>query len=98
LASNAKPLGTSRAALKAMRKALDQVNLYPDGPAFYLRQKLAAKLGLAPGNLILGNGSNEIIEFLGHALLSRPPALNSQPSTLNLPASPVPEVIVSQYC
>ncbi|MEY2428577.1 MAG: histidinol-phosphate aminotransferase, partial [Verrucomicrobiota bacterium] len=84
LASNENPLGPSRAALKAMRKALDDVNLYPDGPAFYLREKLAAKLDLLPANFILGNGSNEIIEFLGHALLSQP--------------SSVPEVIVSQYC
>src|SRR5437016_13125256 len=60
LASNENPFGPSRAALKAMRKALAQVNLYPDGPAFYLKQKLAAKLGLTPANLILGTGSNEI--------------------------------------
>src|SRR6516164_6257628 len=70
LASNENPHGPSRLALAAMRKALAQVNLYPDGNAFYLKQKLAAKLGLTPANLILGNGSNEIIEFLGHALLS----------------------------
>ena len=70
LASNENPLGPSRLALAAMRKALAQVNLYPDGNAFYLRQKLAAKLALAPANLVLGNGSNEILELLGHALLS----------------------------
>jgi histidinol-phosphate aminotransferase len=70
LASNENPHGPSRLALVAMRKAVAQVNLYPDGNAFYLKQKLAAKLGLTPANLILGNGSNEIIEFLGHALLS----------------------------
>jgi len=38
--------------------------------AFYLSKRLAQKLGLEPGNLILGNGSNEIIEFVGHALMS----------------------------
>src|SRR5438045_2223434 len=70
LASNENSLGPSRLALKAMRKALAQVNLYPDGNAFYLKQKLAEKLGVTPANLVLGNGSNEIIEFLGHALLS----------------------------
>jgi histidinol-phosphate aminotransferase len=53
-----------------MRKALGQVNFYPDGSAFYLKQKLAAKLGLTPAHVILGNGSNEILELLGHALLS----------------------------
>jgi histidinol-phosphate aminotransferase len=70
LASNENPLGPSRLALKAMRKALAQVNLYPDGNAFYLKQKLAAKLGVTPAHLILGNGSNEVIEFVGHALMS----------------------------
>ncbi len=69
LASNENPLGPSRLALAAMRKALKQVNLYPDGSAFYLKQKLAAHLGVQPENLILGNGSNEILEVLGHALL-----------------------------
>lgn len=70
LASNENPLGPSRLALAAMRKALTHSNLYPDGNAFYLKQKLAAKLGVTPVNLILGNGSNEIIEFIGHALLT----------------------------
>ncbi len=70
LASNENPLGPSRLALAAMRKALSHANLYPDGNAFYLKQKLAGKLGVTPANLILGNGSNEIIEFVGHALMS----------------------------
>jgi histidinol-phosphate aminotransferase len=69
LASNENPFGPSPLALAAMQKALSGVNLYPDGNAFYLKQKLAAKLGVEAANLILGNGSNEIIEFVGHALL-----------------------------
>jgi histidinol-phosphate aminotransferase len=69
LASNENPLGPSRLGLAAMRQALKQVNLYPDGNAFYLKQKLAAKLGVTPANLIFGNGSNEVIEMVGHALL-----------------------------
>jgi len=69
LASNENPLGPSRLGLAAMRQMLKQVNLYPDGNAFYLKQKLAAKLGVTPANLILGNGSNEVIELIGHALL-----------------------------
>jgi histidinol-phosphate aminotransferase len=67
LASNENPLGPSPAALTAMQKVLANLNLYPDGNAFYLKQKLAEKLGVTPANLILGNGSNEIIEFVGHA-------------------------------
>jgi histidinol-phosphate aminotransferase len=70
LASNENPLGPSRLAMAAMRKALAQVNLYPDGNAFYLKQRLAAKLGVTPAHLILGNGSNEILEFIGHLLIS----------------------------
>src|SRR5664279_2478567 len=70
LASNENPLGPSRLGLAAMRQALKQVNLYPDGNAFYLKQKLAAKLGVTPANVVLGNGSNEVIEMVGHALLA----------------------------
>ena len=70
LASNENPFGPSPLAQAAMQKAISGVNLYPDGNAFYLKQKLAAKLGVEPANLILGNGSNEIIEFIGHALLT----------------------------
>lgn len=70
VASNENPLGPSRLAVAAMRKALARVNLYPDGNAYYLKQKLAAKLDVTPANLILGNGSNEVIELIGHALLA----------------------------
>src|SRR4051812_5391565 len=69
LASNENPFGPSPAAMAAMEKALGHVNLYPDGNAFYLKEKLAAHVGVEPANLIPGNGSNEIIEFVGHALL-----------------------------
>ncbi len=69
LASNENPLGPSPAALDAMQKVLANLNLYPDGNAFYLKQKLGEKLDVPPGNLILGNGSNEIIEFVGHAYM-----------------------------
>ena len=61
LASNENPFGPSPLALAALQKALASVNLYPDGNAFYLKQKLAGKLGVEPAHLILGNGSNEII-------------------------------------
>ena len=69
LASNENPLGPSPVALAAMQKAIAGLHLYPDGNSFYLKRRLAEKLGVATENLILGNGSNEIIEFAGHALL-----------------------------
>ena len=70
LASNENPLGPSPKALAAMQRALAQLNLYPDGNAFQLKQALAKKLGVQTANLILGNGSNEIIEFIGHAYMA----------------------------
>jgi histidinol-phosphate aminotransferase len=70
LASNENPLGPSPLGVAAMRQALRRTNLYPDGNAFHLKQKLASKLGVTASNLVLGNGSNEIIEMIGHALLA----------------------------
>lgn len=69
LASNENPLGPSPRALEAMHQAVEKVHLYPDGNAFYLKHKLAEKLNLGPEHLILGNGSNEVLEFVGHALI-----------------------------
>ena len=96
LASNENPLGPSRLGLAAMRQALKQVNLYPDGNAFYLKQKLAAKLGVTPANLILGNGSNEVIEMIGHALLGGGGATATSLGDGGVAATA--EVVVSQYC
>jgi histidinol-phosphate aminotransferase len=70
LASNENPLGPSPLALAALARVLPHLHLYPDGNAFYLKGRLAEKLGLEPAHLILGNGSNEIIEFVGHALMA----------------------------
>ena len=70
LASNENPLGPSPKAVRAMRAALSNSHLYPDGSGFYLCKAIATKLGLNPENVILGNGSNEVIEFVGHAFLN----------------------------
>lgn len=71
LASNENALGPSPKALTAMRAAIESVHLYPEGSGVYLREAIAAQLGLGPENIILGNGSNEVIEFIGHAFLDR---------------------------
>jgi histidinol-phosphate aminotransferase len=71
LASNENPLGPSPKALAAMRGVLESASLYPDGGGYYLREALAAELDLTRDQIILGSGSNEIIEFLGHAFLDR---------------------------
>ncbi len=69
LASNENPFGPSPRAREAAIRALDQGALYPDGGCFRLRQALADARGLAPEQFALGNGSNELIELLGHAFL-----------------------------
>jgi histidinol-phosphate aminotransferase len=53
-----------------MRKALASAHLYPDGGGFYLRRALAKKLGVGMDNIILGTGSNEVIELLYHAFVA----------------------------
>jgi histidinol-phosphate aminotransferase len=63
LASNENPLGPSPLAVKALRKGLDNLNRYPDGSCFYLRQALSEKLRVRTEEIIFGNGSNEIIEL-----------------------------------
>lgn len=69
LASNENPFGPSPKAIAAAKVALDRGELYPDGGCYTLRQKLADRWGLRPEQFVVGNGSNEIIELLGHAFL-----------------------------
>jgi len=69
LASNENALGPSPLALRALRRAAAGAHLYPDGGAYALRHKLARRLNLAPEQLFIGHGSNEIIALLGHAFL-----------------------------
>ena len=69
LASNENPLGPSPKAIEAMKNTAAQAHLYPDGSAYYLRKSLAQRLNVLQDQLIFGNGSNEIIEFVAHALL-----------------------------
>src|SRR3990170_7796332 len=69
LASNENPLGPSPRALEAARRALRDIHRYPDGNGFALKQALARKLGVTPGNITLGNGSNDILELLARAFV-----------------------------
>jgi histidinol-phosphate aminotransferase len=69
LASNENPLGPSPKALEAIREHLAGVHRYPDSAGYELRQRLAARLRLSPENLVLGNGSDDIIAMLGQAFL-----------------------------
>ncbi|CAA9230639.1 MAG: Biosynthetic Aromatic amino acid aminotransferase beta [uncultured Chthoniobacterales bacterium] len=69
LASNENPLGPSPKALQAMHAAVECTHLYPDGGGYYVTRALSEKLGVPADHIILGNGSNEVIEFIGHAFL-----------------------------
>ena len=69
LASNENPLGPSPKAIEAARGCLDTVHRYPDGSGRPLVRKIAAKLNLDPDNIVLGNGSDEIIGMLSRVLL-----------------------------
>jgi len=69
LASNENPLGPSPKAVEAMRATLEQAHVYPDGGGYHLRTAIAEQCGLDRANVILGNGSNEIIELIGHGFL-----------------------------
>ncbi len=64
LASNENPLGASPKAVEAIKKALKQINRYPDSNSFALKRKLARSLNVEPSNLILGNGSDELIDIV----------------------------------
>ncbi|MBP7056119.1 MAG: histidinol-phosphate transaminase [Candidatus Omnitrophica bacterium] len=70
LASNENCLGPSPKAIDAIRRNLKNINRYPDSSSFYLRQKLAKRLGVDGAGLIFGNGSDEVICLAARAFLS----------------------------
>ncbi|HEY3099584.1 MAG TPA: histidinol-phosphate transaminase [Methylomirabilota bacterium] len=63
LASNENPLPPSERVQRAITAQLAHLNRYPDGSGFYLRQAVAKKLGFTQDQIVLGNGSNELIEL-----------------------------------
>lgn len=63
LASNENPLGPSPIAIKELRKGIKDLNRYPDGSCYYLKDALSAKLHVRPEEILVGNGSNELIEL-----------------------------------
>ena len=69
MASNENPLGPSPKALAAIRGALGELNYYPDGSGYELKRVLAARLAVSPDCLVLGNGSNDVLELVGRAFL-----------------------------
>jgi histidinol-phosphate aminotransferase len=70
LASNENPLGTSPMALEAMRRALEEVSLYPDDNAFYFKRKVAGLYGVEMAQVFTAAGSVEVLELAGLAFLN----------------------------
>lgn len=64
LASNENPLGASPKAIAALKKSLGGVNRYPDSSGFYLKKRIARTLNLESSNVVLGNGSDELIDII----------------------------------
>ena len=69
LASNENSLGPSPLALEAVKRCLPELARYPDGAGFELKAALAAKYGVATNQIVLGNGSNDVLEFAARAFL-----------------------------
>jgi histidinol-phosphate aminotransferase len=70
MASNENPLGSSPRAIAAIRGALDELAYYPDGSGFELKQAIRRRFGLAPERVVLGNGSNDVLELVARAYLT----------------------------
>ena len=83
LASNENAWGPSPKAVAAIGEILSGLHRYPDGSSFYLTEALAGWLGAGMDEIVLGNGSNEVIEFLIKAFVrSGDEVITSHPSFL----------------
>ena len=70
LASNENPLGCGEAAKAAMRKAIEEAHLYPDGSGYELKAALAKKWGVTMESIVIGNGSNDLLDYIAMAYLA----------------------------
>jgi histidinol-phosphate aminotransferase len=70
LASNENPLGASPRALAAMENVFMEIARYPDGNGYALKSALSAHLGVALDQIVLGNGSNDVLELVARAFLT----------------------------
>lgn len=72
LASNENPLGPSPKALEAIAEAAKSLHIYPDGASYNLRHKLSERFGLPMNQVIVGNGSDELLHLIGLLFLDGP--------------------------
>ena len=70
LASNENPLGIGPLARAAIARAVDELALYPDGNGFDLKAALSRKLGIGTDRIVLGNGSNDVLDMVARAFLA----------------------------
>lgn len=70
LASNENPLGCSLLVKEALAHASEQIERYPDANAFYLKQRLAQKLGVDENQITIGNGSNDVLDLIARTFLN----------------------------
>jgi histidinol-phosphate aminotransferase len=110
LASNENPLGPSPMALKALLNDLvnappqNSLNRYPDGSGYYLKKALSEKLSVNEDEIVLGSGSNELVDIAARtflqpgdeAVMARPSFVVYQMTTRALGAKPV-EVPLKDY-
>lgn len=69
LASNENPMGPSPKVIDALNKPMPQLDLYPDGGGFILKEKLSKKLRVTQAQITLGNGSNDVLDMIARAFL-----------------------------
>ncbi len=70
LASNENPIGTAPAVAEVIRSHADKAHLYPDDSMFELKAALSEKYGVEDDNIIIGAGSDQVLEFISRALLN----------------------------
>jgi histidinol-phosphate aminotransferase len=71
IASNENPLGPSPAAIAAISLALPELHLYPDANCYYLKNKIAQTTGFNKDNVLIGNGSDELLKFIAETFLNK---------------------------
>ena len=70
LASNENPLGVSPLAQRAILEALGHLSRYPDGNGFDLKRALERRFRVPPDRIVLGNGSNDVLDLAARAFLT----------------------------
>ena len=71
LASNENPLGVSKKVQKAINDSVSNLNRYPDGNCFELKEAIARKHNVSSDMISLGNGSNELLELIARVFVSK---------------------------